>query len=45
MLYVSIAKNDYSSLEVTDETVGSGNQHRQRANHRFKKELDKDKFT
>ena len=43
VLYVSIAKNDGSSLDVTDETVSSWDQHWQRANHRFEKELDKDK--
>ena len=43
VLYVSIAKNDGSSLDVTDETVSSWDQHWQRANDLFEKELDKDK--
>jgi len=43
VLYVSIAKNDGSCLDVTDETISSWNQHWQRANQRFEEELDKDK--
>ena len=43
VLYVSIAKNDGSCLDVTDETFSSWNQHWQRANQRFEEELDKDK--
>ena len=43
VLYVSIAKNNGFYLNVTDETINSWNQHSQRANHRFEKELDKDK--
>ena len=43
MLYVSIAKNDGSCLDVINETVSSWTQHWQRANHRFEEELDKDK--
>ena len=43
VLYVSIAKNDGSCLDVTVEIVSSWNQHRQRVNHRFEEELDKDK--
>lgn len=43
MLYVSIAKNDGFCLDVTNETISFWNQHWQRANQRFEKELDKDK--
>ena len=42
-MYVSIAKNNDSSLGVTDETVSSWDQHWQRANHCYEKELDKNK--
>ena len=35
VLYVSVAKNDGSCLDVTDDTVSSWNQHWQRVNHRF----------
>jgi hypothetical protein len=44
VLYVLIAKNDGSCLDVIDETVSSWNQHWQRVNHRFEEELDKDKY-
>ena len=43
VLYVSFTKNDGSSLDVTDETVSTWDQHWQRANQCFEKELDKDK--
>ena len=43
MLYVSVTKNDGSSLDVIDETVSSWDQHWQRANQCLQKELDKDK--
>ena len=43
VLYVLIAIIDGSSLDGKDETVSSWDQHWQRANHCFQKELDKDK--
>ncbi len=36
VFYVSIAKNDGSCLDVTNETISSWNQHWQRANHHEK---------
>jgi hypothetical protein len=43
VLYVLIAKNNGSCLDLTDETINFWNQHWQSTNHRFEELLDKNK--